>query len=300
MDLSSWISRLAAATNVSWAGNRTICSCSHNHSCSSLWAEADGVSRAAPLCLRDYPLWNLSLPLDSLGLAATDNVKGHCVAHKQLQQLTQMWNWLWRDTKCSGAWRMRPPQIYYQNILMMCKENLPYSGRQNITSQKICFQIHSTSNGNEIKRVSNLSSRVSPCNCLSRHCSNIFKCTGHCAIKLSFCSSVGGGNWLRWWTELQQVMSRKCDAKHAFDKKRKYKIIVTDWIIAAFNNEMCGPHPASVAEEGRCQLNPKVMMGMEKKPGSSWEQDKEDEETVSCFSQKPHRGQRLLLQKLYW
>lgn len=41
-------------------------------------------------------------------------------------------------------------------------------------------------------------------------------------------------------------------------------MIVTESITAAFYNEVCGPHPASVVEEGRCLLNPNVMMGMEK------------------------------------
>lgn len=63
----------------------------------TLKAEADGLSRAAPSFLSDYPPWNLSLPLDSLGLAATDSVKGHCAGQKQLLQLTQIWDWLWRD-----------------------------------------------------------------------------------------------------------------------------------------------------------------------------------------------------------
>lgn len=51
---------------------------------------------------------------------------------------------------------------------------------------------------------------------------------------------------------------------HLKNGKKNPKIIVTHWIIAAFYNEVCGLHPASVAEEGRCLLNPKVMMGMEK------------------------------------
>lgn len=41
-------------------------------------------------------------------------------------------------------------------------------------------------------------------------------------------------------------------------------MIVTDWITAAFYNEVHGPHPPSAVEEGRCLLNPNVMMGMEK------------------------------------
>lgn len=93
------------------------------------------------------------------------------------------------------------------------------------------------------------------------------KDAGHAAIKLVFYTALweeATGCNLRWWTELQRVMSGKHDIEHTFEKRRKQKTIVTDWIIAAFCNEVCGPHPASVVEEGRCQLNSKVVMGMEK------------------------------------
>lgn len=136
---------LAAATNASWGGNRTIRSCIHNYSCSSLWAEADGLSRAAPLCLSDYPPWNLSLPLDSLGLAAIYDVKGHCVAQKQLLQLTQMCDWLWRDTT-EVFWCMKDePSLdllseCINDVCVQLKSALPHKAKHNSKASKSVFR----------------------------------------------------------------------------------------------------------------------------------------------------------------
>lgn len=132
--------------------------------------------------LSDYPPWNLSLPLDSLGLAAIYNVKGHWVAQKQLLQLTQMWDWLWRDrTKMFWCTKDEP----YLDLLSECindvcvqrKSALQHKAKHNKPANLFSNSQFVTvrSNLNEVKRMSNLNSKVSPCNCLSRHCSNIFK-----------------------------------------------------------------------------------------------------------------------------
>lgn len=81
LDSSSRIPRHRQQQQMSPEEETTICSCIPSHSCSSLRAENDGPSRAAPLCFSDYPPWSLLSPLDSLGLAATDNVKDH-VEHR--------------------------------------------------------------------------------------------------------------------------------------------------------------------------------------------------------------------------
>lgn len=52
-----------------------------------------------------------------LGLAAIYNVKGHWVAQKQLLQLTQMWDWLWRD-RTKMFWCMKDEP--YLDLLSEC------------------------------------------------------------------------------------------------------------------------------------------------------------------------------------
>lgn len=172
----------------------------------SLQAEADGLKapvqdQHSTLVPRCYPPRDLTLPWASLGLAAIDEVDDCYVAQKQLLQPAQMWDWLWRDrTKAFWCRKDKPTlDLFSECIKDVCvyTENLPYSIRQDITSQQISFQIHSTSNLNEIKRRSHSDNKVSPCNCSSRHPSNIFKRSGHRAVGLFFCRAVGGGNWLQ-------------------------------------------------------------------------------------------------------
>lgn len=133
------------------------------------------------------------------GAGSTDNVKGLCGAQNNCCSSHRCGTGSGETgSKCPGAQRMNSPWIYYQNVLMMCvcKENLPYSIRQNITSQKIYFQIHSTANLNEIECLIWTAEYLHVIACLGI-VATFSNGTGHCAIKLSFCSSVGEGNWLQ-------------------------------------------------------------------------------------------------------
>ena len=142
------------------------------------------------------------MPWDSLGLSSIYEVEDRCVAQKQRLQRAQMWDWLWRDrTKVFWCRKDEAFSVLLSaciNDVCVYKENLPYNIRQVITSQQISLQIHSTSNLKEINRGSNLDNFVSPCNCSSRHPSNIFKrCWTSLHNKAVLLQHCRRSNWLQ-------------------------------------------------------------------------------------------------------